>query len=68
MKAYRGNRGMTALILNLGTREVSGELHALAGLPLGKVPPVPIEYKGGWAPELLWMFWRRGKSLAPAVN
>jgi hypothetical protein len=29
--------------------EVSGQLHAPAALPSRKVPPVPSEYKAGWA-------------------
>ena len=28
-------------------------------LPSGGGPSVPIEKKAGWAPKLVWMFWRR---------
>lgn len=28
-------------------------------LPSGRGPSVPIEKKAGWAPKLVWMFWRR---------
>jgi hypothetical protein len=48
--------------------EVSGQLHALATLPLGKEPLVFIGKEAGWTPELVWMLWRRGKSLSPARN
>jgi len=43
---------------------VSGQLHTLAALPLGK-NPVPIEWEARWVPELVWTFSRRGKSVAP---
>jgi hypothetical protein len=33
---------------------VSGQLHALATLPLGKEPLVPIGKEAGWAPEPIW--------------
>jgi len=28
--------------------------------------PIPIEQEAGKAPRLVWTFWRRGKSVAPA--
>lgn len=34
--------------------KVSGEIHALAALPLA-----PSEWEAGLAPEPVWMFWRR---------
>jgi hypothetical protein len=30
-----------------------------------KINKVPIEWEAWWTPEPLWMFWGRGKSLAP---
>jgi hypothetical protein len=32
--------------------EVNGQFYALAALPQGKEPPVPIVQEAGWAPEL----------------
>jgi hypothetical protein len=43
--------------------EVSVHLHASATLTLGKEYPVPIVQEAEWAPELVWMLWRRAKSL-----
>jgi hypothetical protein len=37
--------------------EVRGQLHALATLP-----PVPIGWEAGWAPESVWTLWRKEKS------
>jgi hypothetical protein len=42
--------------------EVSRQLHASATLRSRKEPQVPIEYEAGWAPEPVWMLWRRKKS------
>jgi hypothetical protein len=30
--------------------------------------PVPIRWEAGWTSELVWRMWKRGKSLASAVN
>jgi hypothetical protein len=38
MKAYKGNRGMAPLILNLSTRQADGELHAPATYPRRRNP------------------------------
>jgi hypothetical protein len=48
--------------------EVSGQLHALAALTLGKEFPVPLIYEAELAPELVWMLGRREKSPDPAGN
>jgi hypothetical protein len=41
---------------------VSGQLHAPGALPPGKEPPVPIGQEVGWAPEPVWVTWRRENS------
>jgi len=33
---------------------VSGQLHALAILPMGKAYFFPSEQEAGWAPETVW--------------
>jgi hypothetical protein len=33
-------------------------------LPSGKVPLISIGWKVGWTPELVWMLFRKEKSLA----
>jgi hypothetical protein len=48
--------------------EVSGQLHALATLPPGKEPLVPIGWEAGWLPELVWTLQGREKSVAPSRN
>jgi len=36
--------------------EVSGQLHALAALPLGKEFLLPTGLEARWAPEPVWMW------------
>jgi hypothetical protein len=48
-------------ILDFGT-SWSGQLHASAGLSLGKEPPLPFGYEAELAPEPVWTIWRREKS------
>jgi hypothetical protein len=48
--------------------EVSGQLHILLALALGTERLVPTEWEAEFAPEPLWRFWRREKSLALARN
>jgi len=44
--------------------EAGGQHHVPAALPVG-ITPVPTEYETRWAPEPVWTFWRREKSLFP---
>jgi len=43
--------------------EVIGQLHASAGLPPEKEPPVPVEQEAGSAPQPVWTFRIRKTSL-----
>jgi hypothetical protein len=43
--------------------ELSGQLHTPAALPLEKEPLVTTGQETGWAPEPIWMTWRRENSL-----
>jgi len=45
---------------------VNGQLQAPAALLPGKKPPVLIGYVAEWAPESVWMRWRREKIPASA--
>lgn len=55
MKAHRGRYSSPAL----GGSECSLSC-------LSCFHPVPTEEEGGWAQNMVWIFLRRGKSLAPA--
>jgi len=46
--------------------EASGKLNVSAALPLWTKPPIPFEYEDVWAPVSVYVFCRRGKSLAVA--
>jgi hypothetical protein len=46
--------------------EVSGQLHDLDTLSLWKMPPLLNKDEVVWAPKLVWILWRRDKSLATA--
>ena len=59
MKACGVNTGTDPFILNRQCLEKSGKLHAPAALPHWKEPSLPFEHVAGWAPELVWTFWRR---------
>jgi hypothetical protein len=42
--------------------EMSGQLHAPAALVPEEPPPrVPIALEAPWAPDPVWMRWRRGR-------
>jgi hypothetical protein len=48
--------------------KVSDQVQTLAALAPVKEPLVPSGEKSGWAPQPVWMFWRKEKSLTPAGN
>jgi hypothetical protein len=48
--------------------EVCGQLHARQLYSRGSSPPVLIVQEAGWAPDAVWILWRRGKHIAPTGN
>jgi hypothetical protein len=42
---------------------VDGQQHVSDTLPLKNDPLLPTEYEAQYTPELVWMLWRREKSL-----
>jgi len=65
MKTYRGSKCIVPLILNHSSRWRSVVIFMPQLLePWGK----ELEYKAGWVPEPVWMFWRGDTFLAPAKN
>jgi len=46
--------------------DVSGQHHASAALPKGKIP-VPTYVEAGWVPGLVWMFSELRKSLPAGI-
>jgi hypothetical protein len=56
MKAYRVSRGMSPLILNLGTRWEWAVNFMPRPLYHRERNPVPVEQEAGWTPELIWKF------------
>jgi hypothetical protein len=47
------------LIPNFSNMEVNFQAQAMANSPLGKEPPLPIEYKASWATANLNIFKKR---------
>ena len=68
MKTYNGTKLQLFSFLTSAMDGVNGQLHNQAALPMGKETPAPTQQKGGWALELVWVLWRRSKSVAPARN
>jgi hypothetical protein len=66
MKTLRESR-YSSTILNL-KMEASGQFHMPTALSSVKEPSVPTGQEAAWAPEPVWMLWRREKSLVPVGN
>ena len=63
MEGDRLNGGIAPLIFKLGSRRILVvRVSALATLLLEK----KLDLEAGWALVLVWMFWRRYSSIAPA--
>lgn len=68
-ESRNGKSGRTALLShNLELDEVSGQLHATGAVPQAKAAAVHIKWEAGWAPQLVWSFWRRQMFLVLAGN
>jgi len=65
MKTQRGSTGR-AMSLPQREMDVSGQHHASAALPKGKIP-VPTYVEAGWVPGLVWMFSELRKSLPAGI-
>jgi len=63
MMTYTGSRAMALHILNFSTRWRWQKSVVPWLLYLEEGVPVPIKYEAAWAPELVWEFWRREKSV-----
>jgi len=47
---------------------MSGQLHTPDAVLLRQAPYMPIQKKGEWAPQPVWMLLKKRTSLAPAGN
>ena len=66
IKAYRERRDIAPFILNLGVGR--RWLVNFENRPhyLQERTAIPTEYENPWAPQSVWVFWRKEMSLAPA--
>jgi hypothetical protein len=62
-------------VLDVSVKVVGGEWSAShpSRFTPGGSPPIPIGYKAGWAPELVWTTWRKffilpGLNLQPVAS
>jgi hypothetical protein len=62
-----GRVSVNPLIFNLESRG-NGQLYALSILSPAEEPPVPIVTEARWVSQLVWMFVRNKKFLAPTRN
>jgi hypothetical protein len=47
---------------------MSGQFHVPPALSPRKKSPALSGQEAGWVPELVWILWRKEKSVAPAKN
>ena len=64
VEAYKGSRGIAPHILNLSARWRWVVNFTPQSLYPWEITRVHIKLEAGWAPELIWTFWRRVKYFA----
>lgn len=67
-RTYAGAEVQTRTFLTLAADGGKCSASRSGRFILGERTVVPTEQEARWAPEQVWMFWRRGKILAPARN
>ena len=67
VKAYRGSRDMAPLMLNLSTKSRTVVNFTPQPLEPPETTTVSTELEAGWAPETVWTFLEKRKSLAPTA-
>lgn len=68
MRTYAGAEVQFCTFLTLAVHGVKWSAWRSCRFILGERIVVPNEQEAQWAPEQVWMFWRRGKTLAPVRN